>query len=122
TNLMKIHVIGDVIAKAQGIGRGSAYGKAVIAKNNEEALQIMQDEAILVTNATDRDMMPAIERAAGIITEEGGHPWNAAVVGLSLGIPVIVGAKNILDYIENGEEITIDGAKGDIYRGYASVL
>src|SRR5699024_2998691 len=32
TNLMKIHVIGDVIAKAQGIGRNSAYGKAVVAK------------------------------------------------------------------------------------------
>lgn len=122
TNLMKIHVIGDVIAKAQGIGRGSAYGKAIIAKNNEEALRNMQDEAILVTNATDREMMQAIEMAAGIITEEGGLTSHAAVVGLSLGIPVIVGAKNILKLIENGEEITIDGAKGDIYRGYASVL
>jgi len=122
TNLMKIHVIGDVVAKAQGIGRGSAYGRAVIAKSNKEALQKMEDEAILITNATDREMMPAIERAAGIITEEGGLTSHAAVVGLSLGIPVIVGAKDILELIENNEEITIDGAKGDIYRGYASVL
>src|SRR5699024_8769897 len=94
TNLMKIHVIGDVIAKAQGIGRGSAYGRAIIAKNNDEALQKMQDEAILVTNATDREMMKAIEMASGIITEEGGLTSHAAVVGLSLGIPVIVGAKD----------------------------
>ncbi|HLR02451.1 MAG TPA: pyruvate kinase [Virgibacillus sp.] len=122
TNLMKIHVIGDVIAKAQGIGRNSAYGKAVVAKNNNAALLKMHDEAILITHATDREMMPAIERAAGIITEEGGLTSHAAVVGLSIGIPVIVGAKDILKQVEDGEEITIDAAKGDIYRGYASVL
>ena len=38
TNLMKIHVVGDILAKAQGIGRKSAYGKVVIAKNAEEAI------------------------------------------------------------------------------------
>ncbi|WP_174614024.1 pyruvate kinase [Virgibacillus ihumii] len=122
TNLMKVHVIGDVMAKGQGIGRKSAYGKAVIAKNGEEAMEKLQEDDILVTYGTERDMMPAIEKAAGIVTEEGGLTSHAAVVGLSLGIPVVVGVKNVFDLISDGEDITIDGAKGDIYKGHASVL
>lgn len=122
TNLMKVHVIGDVMAKGQGIGRRTAYGKAVTAKNTKEAMEKLNEEDILVTYGTDRDMMPAIEKAAGIITEEGGLTSHAAVVGLSLGIPVIVGVRNVFDLINDGEEITIDGAKGDIYKGHASVL
>ncbi|MGJ9457184.1 pyruvate kinase [Oceanobacillus sp. CF4.6] len=122
TNLLKVHVIGDVIAKGQGIGRRSAYGRVVFAKSNEEALSNVQDGDILVTHATDRDMMPAIEKAAAIITEEGGLTSHAAVVGLSLGIPVIVGVSNVFKLLENGQDITVDGTKGDIYEGHASVL
>ncbi|SHF78236.1 pyruvate kinase [Ornithinibacillus halophilus] len=121
TNLMKVHVIGDVIAKGQGIGKGSAYGHAVVVRNAEEATKVKQDD-IIIAYGTDRDMMPAIEKASGIITEEGGLTSHAAVVGLSLGIPVIVGVKDVMDLIKDGQEITIDGNKGDIYQGHASVL
>ncbi|WP_010532410.1 pyruvate kinase [Lentibacillus jeotgali] len=122
TNLMKVHVIGDVMAKGQGIGRGSAYGNAVIAKNASEAIEKVTENDILVTYGTDRDMMEAVEKAKGIVTEEGGLTSHAAVVGLSLGIPVIVGVKDVFEQIENGTDITIDGAKGDIYKGHARVL
>lgn len=122
TNLLKVHIIGDVLAKGQGIGRQSAYGKAVIALNKEEAIQKVSSGDILVTYGTDRDMMPAIEKAGGIITVEGGLTSHAAVVGLSLGIPVIVGVENALELLKDGQDITIDGTKGDIYDGHASVL
>ncbi|MGY0693092.1 pyruvate kinase [Virgibacillus sp. FSP13] len=122
TNLMKIHVIGDVAAKGQGIGRRSAYGKVSVAKNANEALANVDEGDIIVTYGTDRDMMPAIEKAGGIITQEGGLTSHAAVVGLSLGIPVIVGVENVFDLLKNGEDITMDAAKGDIYKGHASVL
>ncbi|WP_106496935.1 pyruvate kinase [Lentibacillus sp. Marseille-P4043] len=122
TNLMKIHVIGDVAAKGQGIGRRSAYGKVTVAKNANEALANVDEGNIIVTYGTDRDMMPAIEKAGGIITQEGGLTSHAAVVGLSLGIPVIVGVENVFDLLKDGEDITMDSAKGDIYKGHASVL
>lgn len=122
TNLMKVHVIGNVIAKGQGIGRRSAYGKTVVARTADEAIERMNQHDILVTYGTDRDMMPAIEKAGGIITEEGGLTSHAAVVGLSLGIPVIVGVENVFDSIKDGQDITIDAAKGDIYQGHTSVL
>lgn len=122
TNLMKVHIIGDVIAKGQGIGRQSAYGKAVLVETSQEALEKVSDGDIIVTYGTDRDMVPAMEKAAGIITVEGGLTSHAAVVGLSLGIPVIVGVEKALETIKDGEDITIDGTKGNIYKGHASVL
>ncbi|MGM8366277.1 pyruvate kinase [Virgibacillus sp. W0181] len=122
TNLMKVHVIGDVVAKGQGIGRRSAYGKAVVAIDSEEAISRVKTGDILVTIGTDRDMIEAIKKVSGIITEEGGLTSHAAVVGLSLGIPVIVGVKSAVNVIKDGEDITIDGVTGEIHQGHASVL
>lgn len=122
TNLMKVHLIGDMVAKGQGIGKSVAVGRAVVANNAKDALLANVDGAILVTLGSDRDMMPAIEKCAGLITEEGGLTSHAAVVGLSLGIPVIVGVKDATKLIENGQEITMDAESGVIYHGHASVL
>ncbi|KYG91528.1 pyruvate kinase [Metasolibacillus sp. FSL H7-0170] len=122
TNLMKVHVIGDLLARGQGVGKASVVGRAVVASNAAEALAYDTEGAILVTIGTDREMMPAIEKCAGIITEEGGLTSHAAVVGLSLGIPVIVGVKDALELIRQGQEITMDAETGVIYKGHASVL
>jgi len=122
TNLMKIHVVGDVLAKAQGIGRKSAFGKTVVARNAEEALAKVTKGSILVTIGTDRDMMPAIEKCSALITVEGGLTSHAAVVGLNVGIPVIVGVENALTLFKDGQEITVDANRGVIYNGHASVL
>ncbi|MDN3018249.1 pyruvate kinase [Paenibacillus sp. BSR1-1] len=122
TNLMKIHVIGDIITKAQGIGRKSAFGKVVIAHNAHEALEKVKPGSILVTIGSDRDMIPAIEKSAALITQEGGLTSHAAVVGLNLGIPVIVGVDNVMELLRDGQEVTVDATRGVIYNGHASVL
>ena len=122
TNLMKVYVVGDVIAKGQGIGRKSAYGEVVTAQNANEAAEKMKEGAVLVTKSTDRDMMASLEKASALITEEGGLTSHAAVVGLSLGIPVIVGLDNATSILTDGEDITVDSARGAVYRGHASVL
>ena len=122
TNLMKIHVVGDVLASGQGIGRKSAYGKVVVAKTAEEAAEKMTHGAIFVTTGTDKDMMPSLEKASALITEEGGLTSHAAVVGLSLGIPVIVGVEEATSILKDGQEITVDSSRGTIYTGHANVL
>ncbi|MFC0473275.1 pyruvate kinase [Halalkalibacter kiskunsagensis] len=122
TNIMKVHVIGEVIAKGQGIGRRSAAGRVVIAKTAQEANEKTTEGSILVTYSTDKDMIPAFEKAAAVITEEGGLTSHAAVVGLNLSTPVIVGVDGALSLFTEGEEITVDSARGDIYRGHTSVL
>jgi pyruvate kinase len=122
TNLMKIHVVGDVLLKAQGIGRKTAFGKVVIANSAKEALEKVTEGSILVTIGSDADMVPAIEKCSALVTEEGGLTSHAAVVGLSLGIPVIVGAEGATTSLKDGQEVTIDASHGVIYNGHASVL
>ncbi|MDQ0157274.1 pyruvate kinase [Robertmurraya andreesenii] len=122
TNLMKIHLIGDVLVKAQGIGRKSAYGKVVVAHDAAEAIKKVTQGSILVTIGSDADMVPAIEKCSALITEEGGLTSHAAVVGLSLGIPVIVGAENATTILKEGQEITVDSNRGVVYNGHAGVL
>lgn len=121
TNMMKVHVIGNVITKGIGIGRHYAYGRAVVVKNAEDANRRVQEGDIIVASATNKDMIPAIRKASGIVAGESGITSHAAVIGLSLGVPVIVGVKDYLS-IPDGTHITIDGGTGNIHQGYASVL
>ncbi|WP_277673482.1 pyruvate kinase [Piscibacillus halophilus] len=122
TNLIKVHVVGHVVAKGQGIGQQGAAGKAFVTNDLNKLENDFQEGDILVTTATDRDMMPYIEKAAGIITEEGGLTSHAAVVALNVGIPVVVGVDQAMCKIEHGEEITIDPSNGNIYQGRTSVI
>lgn len=122
TNLMKVHVIGDMVSKGQGIGKLTAFGKAIVVNNAKDLLDRDTSESIIVTIGSDRDMMPAIEKCKGLITEEGGLTSHAAVVGLSLGIPVIVGVNNATKLISDGQELTIDAESGVIYHGKASII
>ncbi|MBX5435735.1 MAG: pyruvate kinase [Alicyclobacillaceae bacterium] len=122
TNLIKVHTIGDVLAQGLGIGQWAVSGRAVVSTDVADILQRAVEGTVLVTRATDREMVPAIERVAALIVEEGGLTSHAAVVGLSLGKPVIVGVEGALAKIENGMVITVDPQRGLVYRGRAQVL
>ncbi|MBM7838469.1 pyruvate kinase [Alkalihalobacillus xiaoxiensis] len=122
TNLLKVHMLGEVKAKGQGIGRRSAAGKVVIAHNAQEAIDKITEGAVLVTKSTDKDMIEAFEKAAAVITVEAGLTSHAAVVGLNLSTPVIVGVEDALTLFKDGEEVTVDSVTGNIYSGHARVL
>lgn len=122
TNLIKIHNVGELIAQGQGIGSQSATGKIVIANTPEEAIRKMTRGAILVAPSTDKEYMPAFEKAAAVITECGGITCHAAVVGLNLGIPVIVGVNDAITLLADGMEVTLYAEHGVIYSGQARVM
>ena len=122
TNLIKIHHVGEQIATGQGSGSQSTTGKIVIASSPEEAISKMTSGAILVAPSTDKEYMPAIQKAAAVITECGGITCHAAVVGLNLGIPVIVGVDNARKLLEDDMEVTLYAEHGVIYSGQAKVM
>jgi pyruvate kinase len=122
TNLLKVHIVGDVVARGQGIGQNTATGKVFVVKGSMDFSSITEEGYILVAAGTDKEMMPAIEKAAALIVEEGGLTSHAAVVGINLGIPVIVGVADALDTFKEGDEVTVDAATGRIYAGFAQVL
>lgn len=122
TNLIKIHHIGEVLAQGQGIGSQTATGKLVIAKNAQEAIDKTEQGDILVTISTDKDYMPAFQKAGAVITEQGGITSHAAVCGLNLSIPVILGIAGATDMLKDGMEVTIYGETGFIYSGQSKVF
>ncbi len=122
TNLIKVHTVGDIVARGTGIGPRAYTGRARICHTVREALEKVESGDILVTEATDREYIPAIEKAGAMITEAGGLTSHAAIVGLEFGIPVVVGVEGATALIEDGETITVDGQRGLVYKGTARVL
>lgn len=122
TNIMKIQLVGSALVKGQGVGEETVIGKAVIAKSADEANKKAEEGCVLVTKTTDKDYLPAIEKASALVVENGGLTSHAAVVGISMGIPVVVGAENATDAITEGETITVDSRRGSVYRGASSTL
>ena len=122
TNLMKIQLIGSKLQNGQGIGEEAVVGRAVVATSAEEAIKNATEDCVLVVKSTDKDYMPAIEKASALVVEAGGLTSHAAVVGIAQGIPVVVGAENITSLVENGEVITVDSRRGIIYRGATTAI
>ena len=69
-----------------------------------------------------KEMMPAIEKCAALVTVEGGLTSHAAVVGVNLGIPVIVGADNATTILKEGQNVSVDAQRGIITDGKTNIL
>lgn len=67
---------------------------------------------ILVTGSTAPDYLPAMKKAAAILTEKGGLTSHAAIVSRELGIPCIVGILNLLNLLKDGNSVEVDANKG----------
>lgn len=72
---------------------------------------------ILVTQMTTPDFVPAMKRAAAIVTDRGGLTSHAAIVSRELGIPCVVGTTTATKLLKDGMLITVNGSTGEIYKG-----
>ena len=116
TDLIKVEVVTALLGQGIGIGQGSVSGRARVAYSGMDVSKFNRGE-ILVAPRTSADFVEAIRKAAGIITEEASLTSHAAVIGLRLGIPVIVGVKQATEVIRDGAILTLDMQRGLIYSG-----
>lgn len=107
---------GEVILEGLGASPGTAYGMVKIVMKLDE-LDKVDEGDILVTTMTTPDMVLAMQRAVGIITDEGGLTCHAAIVSRELGIPAIVGTKKATKVLKDDMMVTVDGEKGHVYEG-----
>ncbi|WP_300276936.1 pyruvate kinase [Peptacetobacter sp.] len=121
TNLIKVHVISEVLGNGVGIGNGTVEGVARVANDNGE-IKDFQKGDIIVAKSTDKEMNKYIEEASAIVTEFGGMTSHAAIVGLNLNTPVVVSVSNITNTVKDGDLITVDAKAGIIYKGSSRVL
>ncbi len=116
TDLIKVEVVTAVLGKGIGIGQGSVSGRARVAHSIHDVNNFNQGE-ILVVPSTSVDFVDAIRKAAGIITEDDSLTSHAAVIGLRLGVPVIIGMKDATKVVRDGTILTMDTQKGMVYSG-----
>lgn len=116
TDLIKVDVVKSVVAQGKGFGKGMVSGPARIVKSSLDSNKLTSGD-ILVAHSTDASYVEAIKQAAGVITEEEGSSSHAAVIGLRLGVPVLVGVKNATRLIRDGAIVTLDAEKGVVTSG-----
>lgn len=112
TNLIKVQIVGDVLASGDGIGTNSCVGTLCVAKNEEEAHKTFSRGDILVIPRTSNQVLDIMKQASAIITEEPGINSHAATIGMALDIPVIVGCKNATHILKSGTCVNVDAARG----------
>lgn len=116
TDLIKVEMVRAILGRGTGVGQGSVSGLARVALSPSEIGDFNHGE-ILVAKNTSAAFIEAIRKAAGVITEDDSLTSHAAIIGLRLGIPVIVGVENATQIIRDGTILTLDMQRGLVYSG-----
>lgn len=122
SNLIKVHVIGDILTNGTGIGKKSVVGKVVKGSTKKELEGKFEDGDIIVAKFTDSDLTEYIERASGIICENGGLTSHTAIVAIHFDIPAVIGVPDVETTFKDGDIVTVDPLGGIIYKGETRVL
>ncbi len=115
TNMIKVHTVGNAIMSGIGIGDKpvTGYAKLITEDNASE----FKEGDILVVKSLSPDISWILDKAAAIITEEGGLSSEGAIAGLHYNIPVIVGVEKAIEIIGHGKLISVDPKRGMVYQG-----
>ncbi|MBS0014768.1 MAG: pyruvate kinase [Arthrospira sp. SH-MAG29] len=116
TDLVKVEVVTAVLGKGTAIGQGTFTGRARVVNQPSQVGDFNPGE-ILVVSQTNADFVEVMRKAAGVVTEADSLTSHAAVIGLRLGVPVIVGVKNATQVIRDGVILTLDMQRGVVYSG-----
>jgi len=108
----------DVAVTGLGASPGTAAGPVRLVSKLDH-LDKVEEGDLIVAEMTTPDMVPAMKRAAGIVTDEGGMTSHAAIVSRELGVPAVVGTQQASDRLRDGQPVTIDGDTGTVSRGEA---
>lgn len=95
--------------------KGIVRGRARVMFNTNEN-DAMQTGEVLIANMTHPDYMPAIRKAAAIVTDEGGIVCHAAVISRELKIPCVIGAQNATRIFATGDMVEVDADQGIVKK------
>ncbi|MEK6900015.1 MAG: phosphoenolpyruvate synthase, partial [Nanoarchaeota archaeon] len=107
---------GKIILKGETASPGVYTGRVKVVHNVSELNKVQKGD-IMVTVMTTPDMVPAMQRAGAIITNEGGMTCHAAIVSREMGTPCIVGTEHATDLLKDGELLTVHASRGLVYEG-----
>ena len=117
TNMMKVQIAGNALVTGKGANKLKASGNVCVCSNDEDLEKKFRAGDIVVVEQTTNEMVHKLKDAAGIITETGDRYSHAAVVGMTLEIPVITSARNATKILKSGTFVTMDAEQGIVYNG-----
>ena len=117
TNMLLVQTVGRTLFHAPSLIKQEAAGFVCKARTAKEAVEKMRDGNILVVPSSDQEYLPALRKAAAIITEEAGMTNFSAMTALQLGIPCMTGIEDAMEKLRDGMLVTIDGVHGVVYEG-----
>ncbi len=116
TNIIKVHLVGHILVSGEGINKIEKTAEVCVVRSIEDLRGRFKTGDIVVTKNTTKEMVPYLKKASGIVCEERGD--NAAIIGMALDIPVIIGAKGATQILNSGTVVTMDGVHGHVYNGW----
>ena len=114
TNLMKVHVVGHLLSRGQGLHGGKVVAPLCVIRNLEKDAKNFNTGDVIVCHQTTREMFSMLRKSSAIVLEDDNPEGHGAIAGMSLDIPVIIGAKNATHILKSGAVVTVDGEKGTV--------
>ncbi|WP_395690077.1 phosphoenolpyruvate synthase [Nocardioides sp.] len=102
-----VRAVGRAVGQKIGAGR-------VRVLNSPADMHDFRAGEVLVADMTDPDWEPIMKRAAAIVTNRGGRTCHAAIIARELGIPAVVGTGSATRDLEDGDEVTVSCAEGEL--------
>jgi len=114
TNLIKVQLVGHVLVTGQGVTNKKYCGSLCVCKDAEQLKTTYREGNIVVVPETTNEMMSCLKTASAIVVEKEGANSHAAIVGLSLDIPVILGAKKATEILRSGAVVIVNAEQGTV--------
>ena len=114
TNLMKVHVVGHLLSRGQGLHGGKVVAPLCVIRNLGKDAKNFNTGDVIVCHQTTREMFSMLRKSSAIVLEDDNPEGHGAIAGMSLDIPVIIGAKNATNILKSGAVVTVDGEKGTV--------
>nr|WP_325302217.1 pyruvate kinase [uncultured Dysosmobacter sp.] len=112
TNMIRVRQVGGSLLNAVGIGEKKTAGPLCVCRTLEQVREKFRPGDVLVVPYTTNDLLPYLRQAAAVISEEASGDGHTATVGLTLDIPVIVGAAGATRQLQDGVMVSVDCARG----------
>jgi len=94
---------------------GRVRGTVAVVKTVGDMAKVDQiKKPILVSIATNPDLVPAIKKSVAIITDVGGITCHAAIISRELGIPCVIGTKIATKALKDGDVVDVDATHGKV--------
>jgi phosphoenolpyruvate synthase/pyruvate phosphate dikinase len=111
----QVHDKGITELKGMVANKGKVAGRVRIIRKIHDILKVVKGE-ILVASMTRPEFLPAMQKAAAFVTDEGGVTSHAAIISREMNKPCIIGTKIATQVLTDGEMVEVDANKGIIKK------